>query len=536
MDNYIVDLLDVAVVAIDANFQVTTFNKKAVKVFNIHAEDAINQNVENLLNFPPGNVLYLQRTLEEQKDLTLDETEDNFGSYEQPLKIDTKLIRNSGQKIIGAMIVFTDVINDVTKRKLNQNNLNNESDISDNSEQAFKDANDLKRDLLQQQKYNLKIEQENKLKDVLLENLNIGLVLEEDGKIAVLNRFFCEIIGESDDCSEMVGEDRSYFLNKLKGLVNVDEYNEQEEAPIKADTVKGALIKEEIELVDGRFFERVIIPIYENWKLKYRLWILLDITDRKRFESKLSIEKEKVEKANNAKSVFLLQMSHELRTPLNSILGYAQLIESSTEIPVSSKPYNWVKKQIVASHHFIAMINEILDFSKIESNKEILTICKTDLYSLINQCIEVVQPFAEQFDITVKFQCNEEDFNNHSHIMTDKNKLTQIIINLLTNGIKYNRDCGYVNVECELEDKHVKLLFIDNGKGITEEHLVDIFEPFYRVEGATAEREGIGIGLALVKEYVLMMNGEYGVTSKIGQGSVFWVKFPFLEKDQNLGV
>lgn len=334
----------------------------------------------------------------------------------------------------------------------------------------------------------------------------------------------------------MLGEDWSYFFNKLKGLVKVEEYNEQEEAPIKANTVKGALIKEEIELVDGRFFERVIIPIYENGKLKYRLWILLDITDRKRFESKLSIEKEKVEKANNAKSIFLLQMSHELRTPLNSILGYAQLIESSTDIPGRSRPYNWVKKLIVASHHLIAMINEILAFSKIESNKEILTICKTDLYSLIDQCIEVVQPFAEQFDITVKFQCNEEDFNKHRYIMTDKNKLTQIIINLLTNGIKYNRDCGYVNVECELEDKHVKLLFIDNGKGIIEEHLVDIFEPFYRVEEATAEREGIGIGLALVKEYVVMINGEYGVTSKIGQGSTFWVELPFIEKDQNLGI
>lgn len=193
MDNYIVDLLDVAVVAIDANFKVTTFNKKAEKIFNIHADDAINQSVEKLLNYPPENVRYLQRTLEEQKDLTIDETEHNFGSYEQSLKIDTKLIKDNGQKIIGAMIVFTDIINDVTKRKLNQNNLNNESDIIDNSEHAFKDANDLKRDLLQQQKYNLKIEQENKLKEVLLENLNIGLVLEEDGKITVLNRFFVRL-------------------------------------------------------------------------------------------------------------------------------------------------------------------------------------------------------------------------------------------------------------------------------------------------------------------------------------------------------
>jgi signal transduction histidine kinase len=259
------------------------------------------------------------------------------------------------------------------------------------------------------------------------------------------------------------------------------------------------------------------------------LAIFSDITAHKQYEaeikrlssSELNKAKLDAEKANRAKSDFLSSMSHELRTPMNAVLGFAQVLESEdlTEDQLDS-----VKEILTAGHHLLELINEVLDLSKIESDNLGLTLEVLDLKPILQKCLSLVQSLAIKNGIkiidTISPDCQFSVF-------ADELRIKQVLLNLISNAIKYNRVDGCIILSCEKTDsKTLKISVEDTGTGLSVEQLSKLFQPFERLNAKNSTIEGTGIGLVISKKLMEAMNGRIGVSSIEGKGSCFWIEIP----------
>ena len=234
------------------------------------------------------------------------------------------------------------------------------------------------------------------------------------------------------------------------------------------------------------------------------------------------------QKANIEKSKFLSRMSHELRTPLNAILGFSQLIKTDPNDPISELQADNINEVIVASRHLLSLVNEVLDLARIESGKLKLVKQQVALISLLEESITQLEPLAKQKDINITLNVNSLSPNNDI-IESDPTRLKQILVNLISNAIKYNHEKGNVMVLVNYnENEYLKIEVEDSGLGIPEEFHGKIFLPFERCESQYDSIEGTGIGLALTKEIVESMGGTIGVSSQLGIGSRFWINIPLV--------
>lgn len=252
-----------------------------------------------------------------------------------------------------------------------------------------------------------------------------------------------------------------------------------------------------------------------------------DITDRIFMEMSIKAAKEDAENANRAKSEFLSNMSHELRTPLNAVLGFSQLLELNPEEPLSEAQSQYVSEIIRAGEHLLTLINEILDLSMIESGRYSLSNEPVELIFLGEEIISLMQPLADKNQITVTYNHPELDT---LITVTDRTRLKQILINLISNAIKYNRPSGTVTIKIEKAAALIKFHVFDTGYGIPEAQLSNIFNPFLRLSDLSNPIEGTGIGLTVVKQLSSLVNGNIYVESSIGEGSHFWLEVPFTKK------
>lgn len=250
-----------------------------------------------------------------------------------------------------------------------------------------------------------------------------------------------------------------------------------------------------------------------------------DVTERKRFEQALqetNVEMESAksaaEKANLAKSDFLSSMSHELRSPLNAILGFAQLMETSSPAPSDAQKES-ITQILQAGWHLLKLINEILDLSSVESGKVSLSLEPVALSEVLSECQAMMEAQAQQRGIAMRFP----QFEQPSFVWADQTRLKQIVINLLSNAIKYNRSNGQVTVECTaVPSDRIRISFTDTGAGLTQEKMAQLFQPFNRLGQEAGSVAGTGIGLVVTKQLVELMEGVLGVESTVGQGSEFW--------------
>lgn len=250
------------------------------------------------------------------------------------------------------------------------------------------------------------------------------------------------------------------------------------------------------------------------------LLIGTDNSARKTTESKLNDAMAAADSANRAKTDFLSSMSHELRTPLNAILGFAQLMESGSPPPTVTQKRN-LDQILKAGWYLLELINEILDLALIESGKVTLSREPVSLHELMLECRAMIEPQAHKRSITMKFP----QFETPLFLNADRTRLKQVLINLLFNAIKYNKQGGTVTVDCKpnVDDK-VRISIKDTGAGLAPEQLAQLFQPFNRLGRQAGAEEGTGIGLVVTKRLVELMGGNIGVSSVAGTGSTFWVE------------
>src|SRR6202790_3056908 len=252
-----------------------------------------------------------------------------------------------------------------------------------------------------------------------------------------------------------------------------------------------------------------------------------DVTERKRFEValqetnvELESAKSAAEKANLAKSDFLSSMSHELRSPLNAILGFAQLLESTSPLPTDSQKEN-IGQILKAGWHLLNLINEILDLAVVESGKMALSPEPVSLAEVISECQAMMEPQAKQRDICMTFPQLAIPY----YVNADRTRLKQVLINLLSNAIKYNRVQGTVEVKrTATRPERIRISGKDTGAGLPPAKLTQLFQPFNRLGQEKRVEEGTGIGLVMSKRVVELMEGAIGVESAVGVGSVFWIE------------
>jgi len=248
-----------------------------------------------------------------------------------------------------------------------------------------------------------------------------------------------------------------------------------------------------------------------------------DITDQKEMSKSLIVAKEEAEKANKAKSEFLSSMSHELRTPLNAILGFSQILELDPESPLTDSQHESVNEILKAGNHLLELINEVLDLSKIESGKLSISIEAVPIKSVMEETFAIIKPFADKNNIKIITYPTE---NLNEFVLADHTRLKQILLNLLSNAIKYNKQNGEVTFYHDRINDKFRFHVIDTGIGLSPCDLDVIFKPFHRLNKLNNKIEGTGIGLAVAKQLVELMDGKIYVNSEKNIGSHFFVEFP----------
>ena len=250
-----------------------------------------------------------------------------------------------------------------------------------------------------------------------------------------------------------------------------------------------------------------------------------DITERKRLDQVLhdknvELQSAKVvaEEANRSKSDFLSSMSHELRTPLNAVLGFAQLMESDSPAPTIRQRQS-IAQIMHAGWHLLKLINEILDLAKIESGQMSLSQESVSLDEVMVECQGMIASQALSRGIEISFP----RFDAPCFVYADRTRLKQVLLNFLSNAIKYNRAQGTVAVTYAVSPPlNVRVSITDTGAGLPADKLAQLFQPFNRLGQEGSGEEGTGIGLVVAKQLIELMGGVIGASSNVGVGSVFW--------------
>jgi signal transduction histidine kinase/CheY-like chemotaxis protein len=304
-------------------------------------------------------------------------------------------------------------------------------------------------------------------------------------------------------------------------------------------------IGKRIMLLNARQIQRGL-----GGKERIILLAIEDITERKKNDNELLKAKAEAERANVAKSEFLSRMSHELRTPMNSILGFAQLMDMGELNPSHKKGVDQILK---SGQHLLNLINEVLDIARIEAGRLTVSPEPVEIFNSILETIDIVSNLAKENQITLE---SDVPTTERLFVKADHQRLKQVLLNLINNAVKYNRQGGSVKVECTIEksigspaetgsshrydienkegskENVIRISVIDTGKGIAQEYREKLFNPFERIGAERTETEGTGLGLAISKKLIEAMGGKIGVESQIGIGSTFWIELPQTESQK----
>ncbi len=244
-----------------------------------------------------------------------------------------------------------------------------------------------------------------------------------------------------------------------------------------------------------------------------------DVTERTRAEEALARAKEEAERANRAKSEFLSRMSHELRTPMNSILGFGQLLARAELAPQQTKSVQHILK---AGRHLLTLINEVLEISRIEAGRENFSLEPVALGPALHEAVALVRPLAQQYAVELR----EGIVPSGAFVQADRQRFVQVVLNLLSNAMKYNRPGGFVRLAVSGDDARWTIRVEDTGRGVSPDRVQELFTPFARLGAEQSDVEGTGLGLALSQRLCEAMGGALTLESTSPEGSTFRVDLP----------
>ena len=342
-----------------------------------------------------------------------------------------------------------------------------------------------------------------------LDHHAIVSIADRKGNITYINEKFCEISGYRH--GELIGQNHRI----LKSDIHPNEFYQDLWNTISHGKVWSGKICNRAKDGSHYWVESTISPFLDEKGIPDQyVSIRTDITDL--FESKM-----KAEEASNAKSIFLSSMSHEIRTPMNAIIGFTQLLGMDTK---NERQQSYVEEISNAGEHLLGLINEILDLAQIESGKLVLVISNYNLKDIIESCLNIIKPAADNRSIQIEDRISVLPGID---IKVDEVRFKQVVLNLLSNAVKYNKEKGKLIVECAQGNDHMLTLTIaDTGIGISPEQQSHLFNPFDRAGQENYNIPGSGLGLVIAKNIIESMNGSIGFKSTINEGSRFWIKIP----------
>ena len=233
----------------------------------------------------------------------------------------------------------------------------------------------------------------------------------------------------------------------------------------------------------------------------------------------LMYAKNDAERANRAKSEFLSRMSHELRTPMTAVMGFSQLLKEDPQ--VTDKQSEYISEILSAGNHLLELIEEILDLSRIESGNVELVLKPVNLLPILGESLKLVSNMATEHEIVID---NNLSGLRQCDVLADSKSLKEVILNLLTNAIKYGNPKTRVTVSgFPLDNGCFRLVIADQGNGLNDDEQRKIFEPFERLGADHTNIQGVGIGLSIAKRFIELMGGNIGVKSERGRGSEFFI-------------
>jgi PAS domain S-box-containing protein len=366
-----------------------------------------------------------------------------------------------------------------------------------------------------------KAKRESERLQTLLNNTLEGVItIDETGVIQNFNVASVRLFGYQPD--EIIGQ------NITRLMPAQHRHNHENGMSRFLSTEQSKIIGQPVEL-EALHKSGQIIPIELTlsafkWEERYFFTgIVRDISLHKAEHLALIAAKEEAEKANQAKSEFLSAMSHELRTPLNAILGFAQLLQSDKQAPLTDTQQDSLKLIIQSGEHLLKLINDVLELAKIETGSVEVSIEPVDVGIAIKYCLPMLHNLAARYRVNIQTGDIPQQL-----VLADLTKLKQVLINLVSNAIKYNRPEGEVIVTGEIIStlNRLRITVQDTGLGIPQDKQAFLFTAFDRLGQENSGIEGTGVGLIVTQRLIRAMNGHIGFESTENQGSRFWVELP----------
>jgi PAS domain S-box-containing protein len=352
--------------------------------------------------------------------------------------------------------------------------------------------------------------------------LAISIVEARSGKRIIANRAAEQVMGVP------MGETMTAMTSALNAFDENGMPLSQDDWPLARAIAGGTVVMDAIIEIERPTGERRRIcvnsaPVRDaQGNVDAGVAIFWDVTEQHKAEQELRTARLEAESANRAKSEFLAVMSHELRTPLSAIIGYEELLFDGITGPVNEGQRTQLARIKASATHLLSLIDEVLTLSRVEAGREVSRPERVPVFAALHEASIIAEPLAHEKKLELRVRPVAKDLE----VWADPTKLRQILLNLLTNAIKFT-DAGSVELESRRRDDCVEMMVRDTGIGIAPANHDRIFDTFWQVEQkSTRKVGGTGLGLSVSRRLAHLMGGDLTVQSKLGEGSTFTIRLP----------